>query len=288
MPWLVRSPMPWSWKMPEPVAANAPARSPEGHAGVGTGSTGTRILGGLVLVGLVVVFVLAFFVTEPDLVQKDIVRMLYVHVPIAVVTLYLSVAVMAVASLMVLWKRSMWWDTTAAAAAELGALFCGLMLVTGMIWGRPTWNTWWEWGDVRLMTSLVLFLMLIGYLAYRRMLVDPMARARRSAVLALVSSLNLILVNRSVEWWKNRTLHQESSLIEGKLEDLTLFTLFLAILVFVGLFAWLMIHRFRVGWLEYQSETAGLDIALAERRAQASVDVDEAVQHPKVEPGKQT
>ncbi len=248
-----------------------------------TGSRTTQILGFVVLLGLSVVFVLAFVVTEPDAVQQDAVRMFYIHVPAAIVALYLTVPALAVASAMALYKKTRWWDITAAAAAELGVVFCGLTLVTGVIWGRPIWNTWWEWGDVRLLTTLVLFLMLLGYLAYRRSVVDPGTRARRSAVIALVASTNVLLVNRSVIWWQNRTLHQKSSLIEGRLEDMKLFTFALSTLVFAVMFFWMMIHRFRIGWLEHKIETVGVDAAIAERRASAHAGLDEAISHPALE-----
>lgn len=247
-----------------------------------TGSATTRLLGAATLIGMAVVAGLAFFVTEPDRVQQDIVRLLYVHAPIAIVT-YLACVVAAVASVLVLWKKSFWWDVTAAASAEIAVLYAGLTLVTGSIWGRPTWNTWWEWGDVRLMTTLVLFLMFLGYLAYRRMIVDPGVRARRSAIVALIASLNLPLVNRSVEWWSNRTLHQKSTLVEGKMEDLTLFTLVFAIVVFALVYLWLLIHRFRVGWFEHQADTAGLAVAIEQRRAQSAEAVASSVRHPGVE-----
>ncbi len=148
-------------------------------------------------------------------------------------------------------------------------MFCFLVLVTGSIWGRPVWNTWWEWGDVRLMTTLILFLMFVGYLALRRTAADPRVQARRAAVVALVAIVDLPLVNRSVEWWENRTLHQKSTLGELKIEDLTLFTLMIGFLVFLMVFAWLLLHRFRVGWLTLAAGEHQVAAAIKERRAEA-------------------
>ncbi|MEM7095526.1 MAG: cytochrome c biogenesis protein CcsA [Actinomycetota bacterium] len=262
-------------------------RQPEAPAiepGSGTGSPKTRILGIACLVGVVVLFVFAFFLTEEDQVQGDVVRMIYVHVPVAIIE-YFGFGIAAVGSVMVLWRGSMWWDTAAVAGAELGLLYSGLMIGTGVIWGRPTWNTWWEWGDARLMTSLMLFLVYLGYLAYRRTVPDAETRARRSAVIALVGIINVPIVNRSVEWWANQTLHQQSSLSDGRLEDLTLFTLAMGFVVFGMIFVWLLIHRFRFGWLERQAEMHGLEAALAERRAQRDADIDESLAHPGVSEG---
>ena len=168
-----------------------------------------------------------------------------------------------------LWKRSVWWDIVAHSSAEIGVVFCGLTLVTGSIWGRPTWNTYWEWGDVRLVTTLILFLMMIGYLAMRSSGGDDAAVATRAAIVGLIAAVNLPIVNRSVEWWADRTLHQQSSITDGKLEDMTLFAMVLGIAVYGTFFVWAMIHRFRIGWLERELRVGDLDEALAARRAEA-------------------
>ena len=251
------------------------------------GSRGSRLLGAATLVGLATLLVFAFGLTEPDvrlhptsgeeIGQFDAVRLLYLHVPLAVL-MYVAFVACAVASAGYLIRRTAWFDTMAHATAEVGTVFCGLVLVTGSIWGRPVWNTWWEWGDVRLMTTLVLFLMFTGYLALRRATVDPRVAARRGAIVALVAVLDLPLVNRSVEWWENRTLHQKSTLGELKIEDLTLFTLMLGFAVFGLVLAWLVLHRFRVGWLERQDAEHGVAAAIAERRGAVDAgDVDAAV-----------
>lgn len=194
--------------------------------------------------------------------------MIFVHVPAAILT-YVAFSVTAIGSVMWLWKRSVWWDITAHAAAEIGVIFCGLTLITGSIWGRPTWNTYWEWGDVRLVTTLILFLMMIGYLAVRSAGGDDSAVSTRAAIVGLVAAVNLPIVNRSVEWWADRTLHQQSSITDGKLEDMTLFAMVLGIVVYGLFFVWAMIHRFRIGWLERELRVGDLDEALAARRAEA-------------------
>jgi heme exporter protein C len=247
--------------------------------GTTTGSRGSRVLGAATLLGLATLLLFAFGLTEADIRlhpttgeeigQFDAVRLLYLHVPLAVFT-YVAFVLCAFASAGYLIRRTPWFDTMAHAAAEVGTVFCGLVLVTGSIWGRPVWNTWWEWGDV--------FLMFTGYLALRRATVDPRAAARRGAVVALVAVLDLPLVNRSVEWWENRTLHQKSTLGELKIQDLTLFTLMLGFLVFGLVLAWLLLHRFRVGWLEREDAEHGIAADIAERRAAIDEgDVDAAV-----------
>lgn len=233
-----------------------------------TGSSATRWLGIATLLGMLAVFVLGFWAVPEDDLMEDGVRLMFVHVPAAILT-YVAFVTTAVGSVMWLWKRSVFWDIAAHAAAEIGVLFCGLMLITGSIWGRPFWNTYWEWGDVRLVTSLILFVMMVGYLAVRSMGGDESSNSTRAAIVGLVAAVNLPIINRSVEWWAERTLHQRSSLTDGNLEDMTLFTLVLGLVVWHLFFGWAMIHRFRVGWLERELRVGGLDEAIATRRAEA-------------------
>ncbi|MXW75841.1 MAG: cytochrome C biogenesis protein [Acidimicrobiaceae bacterium] len=238
---------------------------------VNTGSRTTRLLGAAVLIGVLALILLGFFGAPEDDEQRDAVRMIFVHLPSAF-GIYAAMATTAVGSVMWLWKRSRWWDIVAHSSAEIGVIFCGLTLFTGSVWGRPTWNTYWDWGDVRLVTTLILFLMLVGYLALRSAGGDENAVATRAAVVGLLAAVNVPIINRSVEWWSNRTLHQKSSLTDGNLEDLTLFTLFVGIVVWALFFAWAMIHRFRIGWLEHQLRDIDLETALIQRRAEAATE----------------
>ena len=240
-----------------------------------TASKGSKILGMTSIIGFAVLILLAFFVTDPDIRfhpetgeefgQFDAVRLLYLHVPMAIVT-YLAFVICAIASAGYLIKRTFWWDSMAHAAGEVGTLTCALVLITGSIWGSPVWNTWWEWGDVRLMSTLILFLLFLGYLALRGAFVSPQRAARPAAIVALIAVLDIPLINRSVEWWENRTLHQKATLSELKIEDLTLFTLMLGILVSVLVMSWLILHRFRVAWLEHMEFEQGVKSAIEERR----------------------
>ncbi len=238
--------------------------------------SGMRALSAFIAVGVPTLLVFAFALSPADDSMGDAVRLLYVHVPIAMLT-YVAFGLTALGSIMYLWKRSRWWDTVAYSAAEVGVVYCGLLLVTGMIWGRPTWNTWWEWSDVRSVTALVLFLVFVGYLAFRKVPAEPEVRAKRAAIIGIIGAVNIPIVNRSVEWWDNNTLHQKSSLTDGNLEDLTLFTWFLGTVVLGAIFLWLLITRFRLAWLEQEVERHGLLGALEERRAEANAGVASAV-----------
>lgn len=245
----------------------------------GPSDGGTRTTGLLCLLGFLVVAGLAFFATEADDKQGDLVRIMYVHVPVAIMS-YVGFVVGAAASGYYLWKKSAAADLVAHASIEIGVLAGVLTIITGAVWGQPTWGTYWNWGDVRLVSMLVLVLLYVGYLALRGVGGDPTTRARRSSVVAILSVFMIPIVRNSVDWWKNRTLHQTSSLTDGKLEDLTLFTLVLSIGVFFLFFVWLTTKRFRLAWLEYQQEELGLGDAIAQRRAEANQGVEAAIANP--------
>ena len=260
-----------------PSSSQGQSQNPfQSPAPPGTSSPTTRILGWATLAGLVLLVVFAFFVSPEDsrrtadgeiIGQFDAVRLMYIHVPSAVFA-YVSFSVTGLGSIVYLWRRSRWWDHVAHASAEIGVVFCGITLLTGIIWGRPVWNTWWEWGDVRLVTTLLLFLIFVGYLAFRAVPNEPHRQARNASILAIVGALNIPVVNRSVEWWENRTLHQQSTLADLRIEDETLLTLMIGFAVFSVMFLWLLIHRFRVAWLAEEEAETGLEKALAERRAE--------------------
>ena len=138
-------------------------------------------------------------------VQGVVQRIFYFHVPMAWVA-YLAFSVVLVASIAYLWKRDSRWDAVARASVEIGVLFTTLVLVTGSLWGKPIWNTWWTW-DGRLTSTLVLWFIYVGYLMLRAYTPDPERAARLSAVLGIVGFLDIPIIHFSVQWW--RTLHPE-------------------------------------------------------------------------------
>ncbi|NKB81678.1 MAG: cytochrome C assembly protein [Nitrospirales bacterium] len=146
--------------------------------------------------------------SPPDYYQGEVARIMYVHVPLAHTSL-LAYTVLFGGSIWYLWKRDPLVDNMCHAAAGLTALFTLLALLTGMIWGKPTWNAWWTW-DARLTSFIVLLLITIGYLMLRTFIDDPEREARYAAVLAIVGFVDLPIVHFSVEWW--RTLHQPQSI----------------------------------------------------------------------------
>jgi heme exporter protein C len=233
-----------------------------------TGSPASRVLGVLALGSVALLVLYGLVWSPPDAEMADSVRLMYIHVP-AASFLYTGCFITTIASAMWLRRRTPGWDALAGASAEIALVFAAVTLGTGSLWGRPTWGTYWTW-DARLTSTALLSALLIGYLALRRLDVDPSARSTRAAVLGLLLVPNVIIVNRSVEWW--RSLHQRSTLVklDPAIEGEMLVALMVGFLAVGLVFTWLLIHRFRVAWLEYQSERLDLDVALAERRAEAA------------------
>ncbi len=230
-----------------------------------TGSKATRILGFATAFLMASALLFALVLSPPEQFQKDSVRLMYIHLPTIAVA-YSGFAVTMVGSALYLRNGSKFWDLVAGAAAEIAVLFTAFLLISGALWGKPTWGVYWEWSP-RLTSTAVMFIMYLGYLALRRLELPPDVRSRRAAILGVVSFLNVLIVHYSVQWW--RDLHQGQTIgIDTQLDDLMLFTLFLSLVAFMALGAWLLIHRFRVAWLEHQVEVLGFEQALAERRAE--------------------
>ncbi|MCB1013685.1 MAG: cytochrome c biogenesis protein CcsA [Acidimicrobiales bacterium] len=250
------------------TTATTPAPVPPQESGpTSTSSPFTRVLGVLCLVGVVFLLLFGLVWSAPDVVQGDSVRIMYVHVPVAIVA-FLAFFVTALGSGLYLWRKSQFWDLVAGASAEIGVVFTALCLVTGMLWGRPTWGVYWVW-DARLTTTALLLVLFLGYLAVRRLPADPDVRAKRAAIAGLIAFVDVPIVHYSTVWW--RTLHQGPTItrLDPTIDGLMLFSLMLGMVVFLGIYLWLLVHRFRVAYLESQLEDRGLDVALAERRAEA-------------------
>ena len=147
------------------------------------------------------------FTSETDYQQGDTVRIMYVHVPAAWLSM-MCYSVMALSAIGTLVWRHPLADVSHKAAAPLGAAFTLIALVTGSLWGKPMWGTWWVW-DARLTSVFVLFLMYLGLIALNRAMDDPSKAARVSAVLILVGFVNIPIIKFSVDWWN--TLHQPAS-----------------------------------------------------------------------------
>ena len=150
------------------------------------------------------------FMAPADYQQGDAFRIIYVHVPSAYLSMMTYMIMAISAGIGLIWRIKLS-HAVAAAAAPIGAWFTFLALITGSIWGRPMWGTWWEWGDPRLTSQLIMLFIYFGYMALRSAIDDPVKADKSSAVLAMVGAVNIPIIHFSVEWWSS--LHQGATII---------------------------------------------------------------------------
>jgi heme exporter protein C len=194
------------------------------------------------------------FTCPPDYQQGDTVRIMFVHVPAAWVAM-MTYGLMALASLIGLVNRHPLADVAAKTAAPLGALFTALALITGSLWGKPMWGTYWVW-DGRLTSFLLLLFLYLGYIALWNAIEDETRAARAAAILALVGVVNLPIIEFSVEWWT--TLHQGESIVRmgGPLiAPVYLWPLGLMALGYTALFFTLWLVRIRTEILDRRARS---------------------------------
>ncbi len=211
---------------------------------------------GLALLLLAVGLGRGLFASPPDYLQGEMVRVMYIHVPFAWVGLggYLGMALSALAAR--IWRHPLA-DLAVQALAPVGAMFTFLCLVTGSIWGRPTWGTWWVW-DGRLTSMLVLLLLYLGVIALVHLHDDRARGLKMAGYLALVGTVNLPIIKFSVEWWN--TLHQPASirLSGSSIHPSMLTPLLVAAAGFLALFVALVLIRMRTLILEQRLESRAL------------------------------
>jgi len=218
------------------------------------------VLGPLTGLVMLLAIFMVFVYVPSDRVQGIIQRIFYFHVPLALMT-FAAFGLVAVASALFLWRGSRTWDRLAHSSAEVGMLFCTLVLVTGPIWARPVWGTWWTW-DARLTTTLILWLIYAAYLMMRSVSGPGDQGARYAAVLGIVGAVDIPIINRSVYWW--RTIHPAvlitreggSGLSDPRMQA----TFGVCFLAFLLVFLWLLLVR---------NDSARLRDAVEELRQQA-------------------
>src|SRR6266852_8451658 len=184
------------------------------------------------------------YLSPDDYQQGATVKIMFIHVPAAWLGLFGWMLMSAAALGTLVWRHPLA-DVAAKAAAPIGAAFTLICLVTGSLWGRPMWGTYWVW-DARLTSVLVLFLMYLGVLALWRTVEDPSRAARAAAILTLVGAINIPIIKFSVDWWN--TLHQPASVLrlDGSTIDRSmLIPLALMALAFVLLFVTLHLAAMR-------------------------------------------
>ena len=192
------------------------------------------------------------FITPPDYLQGETVRILYIHVPAAWLGMAGWGGIAAASFSQIVWRHPLA-AIAGRATAPAGATFAGACLVTGSIWGRPTWGTWWEW-DGRLTSMLILFFLYLGYIALASAERERGGDGRMAAIFGLVGAINLPIIHYSVLWW--RTLHQGQSIGLGgsSIAPSLLWPLPLTTLGFTLLFTAAILMRMRAELAEQRVE----------------------------------
>ncbi len=217
----------------------------------------------LLLVGLIG----GLFFAPADYQQGESFRIIYVHVPAAWMSLFTYVVMAVAGAITLIWRMKLA-DAVARASAPLGASFTALALITGSLWGKPMWGTYWVW-DGRLTSYLILLFLYLGYIALVNAIVDRRTGSRAGAVLALVGVVNLPIIHFSVEWWN--TLHQGATVTKLDAPSIDTSMLIPLLIMFFGF----QLYYFAVMLLRVRNEL--LD---TERRTQwvAKLMMDDAAQ----------
>ena len=190
----------------------------------------------------------AIFIFVPtEKTEGPIQRIMYLHIPSAWLAFF-AFFIVFISSILFLWKKEREWDIYANASAEIGVVSCSLVLITGPIWAKPIWGTWWVW-DARLTSTLILWLIYVAYLMLRSQTEAGSMRARYAAVLGIVGFLNIPFIHFSVLWW--RTFHPQPKVISAEgfgkgMDTSMLATLGISLCAFTLLYFLLMGQRIRL------------------------------------------
>jgi heme exporter protein C len=201
-------------------------------------------LGGLASIFWILGLMGGLYLAPPDYQQGNAFRIIYIHVPCAVLSLSLYTLMASFAFAFLVWKIKLA-DVMTKVIAPIGASFTALALVTGAIWGKPMWGTWWIW-DARLTSELILLFIYLGIVALRNAAPNPDTGAKISAILILVGLIDIPIIHYSVYWWN--TLHQGSTLsvfAKPKIDGSMLYPLLLTMAGFFLYCLWIILEKAR-------------------------------------------
>jgi heme exporter protein C len=205
-----------------------------------------NILDWLTGLGFLAAIIAIFIYVPTERTEGVVQRIMYFHIPAAWLSFF-AFFVVFICSILFLWKKDREWDIYAHASAEIGVIFCSLVLITGPIWARPIWGAWWVW-DARLTSTLILWIIYVSYLMLRVQSDAGSMRARYAAVLGIVGFLDIPLIHFSVLWW--RAFHPQPKVITSEgigkgMETGMLATLGVSLCAFTLLYFLLMSVRVR-------------------------------------------
>ncbi len=201
-------------------------------------------LGAVAVIAVIAVYIRAIYFTPIEALQGAAQKILYVHAPSAWVGLYLAFGLVAIASVLYLWLKDPKLDRVAASSAEVGLLFSTVVLITGPLWAKPVWGTFWTW-DARLTLMLFLWFIYAGYIILRGAIDDFEMRARYSAVLGILGAILVPFIHLSVYFF--RTLHPMPVLLKPSAPSMPremLVTLVSSFVAFTLLYVWLLRERY--------------------------------------------
>lgn len=205
---------------------------------------------------------LTFFYAPREKTMGDIQRIFYFHVPSAWIA-FLSFFIVFICSILVLIKKDMKWDSLAVTAAEIGFLFTTVVLTTGPLWARPVWYVWWTW-DIRLTSTLILWLIFGGYFLLRDFVADKYARARLSAIIGILAFVDIPIVYFSIHLW--RTQHPSPVIAGNKgsgLDPQMKFVFFFSLFAFMILLTFLLFISYQIK--QQRGELENLKMVLEEK-----------------------
>ena len=213
----------------------------------GGGDSGGFFLFWLTGAAIAAALIAVYFYVPTERTEGVVQRIMYIHIPSAWISFFAFFVVFA-CSILYLWKKDREWDIYAHASAEIGVLFCSLVLITGPIWAKPIWGAWWVW-DARLTSTLVLWLIYVAYLMLRAQTEEGSMRAKYAAVVGIVGFLDIPLIHFSVLWWE--TFHPKPKMIttEGLGAGMELsmaVTLMISLAAFTLVYFLLMGQRVRI------------------------------------------
>ena len=203
-------------------------------------SLGDKVFGVLIILLVLIIIIgliYALFVSPPDYVQGDSVRIMYVHVPASLLALA-CFGFIGIASISTLIFKIKILPLMAKSLAPVGFIFALISIVTGSLWGKPTWGTWWAW-DARLTSMTVLLIFYLAYMAIWKFVNNFEKAHKISSVIAIIGSLNLPIIKYSVDWWS--TLHQSSSITLTSVPTIHYTMLIPLIVMLIGMIVYTLI-----------------------------------------------
>ena len=205
--------------------------------------TVSQIVTGLATIGILVSLYMVFLFAPTERTMGDVQRIFYFHVSSAWVGMF-AFLIVFIASIAYLRNQKRAWDRIALSSAEIGVVFMTMALITGSLWAKPTWNTWWTW-DPRLTTSAILWTIYVVYLILRGAVEEPIQRARLSAIFGIIGFIDVPIVFMAIRWW--RTIHPVILNSQGfDLSGRMLTTFLVCLFSFTLLYAALLIPRYRL------------------------------------------